>query len=196
MTSLTPVWRLIIPQLAFIVCAAVTLPSVVVDVPVPARQTNWRGSRGQGSCVWASLVTLFRWQNRPVTAAWIRQNCGDGASPSDVEPLFERLGIRYATTYGKKDVNFLNWSIRTHRGCAVGVNNYAHMVCLVALNDNYAGILDNNSVGQVIWIPREQFLADWFKSHSWAVTPVYTPSAPAPSEAKRVQPLLTCNTHQ
>ena len=166
--------------LAALIVAAATLPAVVVDVPVPMRQSNWVGSQGKGSCVWASLVTLFRWQNRPATAEWIHTHCGDGAGPRDVEAVFDRIGVRYAETFDDHDVNFLEWSIRTHRGCAVGVDDCSHMVCLVALNESYAGILDNNSVGKIIWIPRDEFLADWFKSNSWAVTPVYTPIAPSP----------------
>ena len=31
-----------------------------INIPLACRQTNWRGSNGQGSCVWATTVSLFR----------------------------------------------------------------------------------------------------------------------------------------
>jgi hypothetical protein len=167
--------------IAAVVCAALAAPDIVVDVPVKQRQTNWVGNQGQGSCAWASLVTLFRWQNRPATADYIRQHCGNGAGPEAVKPVFDRLGIRYAETFKKRDVKFLEWSIRTHRGCAVAIQGYSHMVCLVALNKTQAGILDNNSVSQIKWVSRKAFLADWYSSNSWAITPVYSPLAPTPT---------------
>ena len=48
------------------------------------RQSNWRGPQGQGSCTWATMVSLLRWQGRYRTADWVRQNCGDGEWPDDM----------------------------------------------------------------------------------------------------------------
>lgn len=169
--------------LAFLLVASTSIPVVVVDLPVNTRQSNWLGGpKNNGSCVWASLVSVLRWQHRPQTAEYLRQHCGGGANWGDVVQVFDRLGVRYAQTVGERDVSFLEWAIRTRRGCAVCVESGAHMVCLVALNSEYAGILDNNSVGEIKWIPRQEFLNDWYASYSWAVTVVYVPSAPPVSQ--------------
>ena len=39
-----------------------------VNLPLELRQENWIGDQGQGSCVHATLVSLFRWQGRYATA--------------------------------------------------------------------------------------------------------------------------------
>ena len=35
-----------------------------VNLPVALRQANWRGNQGEGSCVHALMISLFRWQGR------------------------------------------------------------------------------------------------------------------------------------
>ena len=88
-------------------------------------------------------------------------------------------GIRYAyVTNG--DVRFLEWACRTRRGCGITVLGGAHMVALVHLDDKWAAILDNNNVERFIWVPRETLIAEWKASYGWAVTPIYTPTAPLP----------------
>ena len=57
-----------------------------------------------------------------------------------------------------------------------------HMVALVHFDKDWAGILDNNATGKIIWIRRKTFLAEWLNSSSWAITPVYTPSPPLPTK--------------
>ena len=150
-----------------------------VNVPAAMRQGNWRGQHGQGSCVFATMISLLRWQGRINTADNIRQTLGDGSYPDDLAWKLDRKGVRYAyVTNG--DMNFLEWSVRTRRGCGITVMGGAHMVALVHLDAKWAGILDNNRVGQIIWIPRETLVAEWKASYGWAVTPIYTPAAPLP----------------
>jgi len=157
----------------------VTKERPTVNVPAALRQSNWRGSRGQGSCVHATMISLFRWQYRLKTADYWRRTHGDGEYPEDLAAKLDREGIRYAyVTNG--DVRFLEWACRTRRGCGITVMGGAHMVALVHLDDKWAAILDNNNVERYTWVPRETLIAEWKASYGWAVTPIYTPAAPLP----------------
>ena len=126
-----------------------------VNVPAALRQSNWRGSQGQGSCVHATMISLFRWQYRLKTADYWRRTYGDGEYPEDLAARFNKEGIRYAyVTNG--DVRFLEWACRTRRGCGITVMGGAHMVALVHLDDKWAAILDNNNVERFILAFRER----------------------------------------
>lgn len=151
----------------------------VVNPPLKDRQENWLGSQREGSCVWASTITLLRWQGRYFTANRIRQKYGNGEYPDDWAAKMEKEGLRYAfVTNG--DVRFLEWACRTRRGAGVTVMGGAHMLNLVHLDDKWACLLDNNNTGKYKWLPREMFLAEWRASHGWGLTVVYTPTAPLP----------------
>ena len=151
-----------------------------VNLPLSMRQPNWIGVRGQGSCTWATMVSLLRWQSRYHTADWVRSNYGDGEYPEDYAAKLDQAGVRYAyVTNG--DVRFLELACRTRRGCGITVMGGAHFVALVHLDDKWAAILDNN-VEKFIWVPRETLIAEWKASYGWAVTPVYTPAAPLPPQ--------------
>ena len=151
-----------------------------VNLPIGLRQQNWVGNQGEGSCVHASMVMLFRWQGRYAMADWWRRNNQNGEWASDLAMKLDFAGVRYAYTSQRGDVGFLEWACRTRRGCAVTVMGGRHMVCLVHLDDKWAGILDNNHINRIKWVPRQTFIAEWLNSTSWAVTPVYTPAPPLP----------------
>jgi hypothetical protein len=151
----------------------------VVNIPLALRQENWAGREGSGSCVWASTISLLRWQGRYETAAWIRSHYGDGEWPEDHVAKLDKIGVRYAfVTNG--DVKFLEWCCRTRRGAGVTVHGGAHMVNLVHLDSQWACLLDNNSVEKFRWVPRSEFLSEWHASNGWAFTVVYSPAAPMP----------------
>jgi len=150
-----------------------------VNVPLALRQSNWLGNRRQGSCVWASTVSLLRWQGRYRTADWVRGNYSGGSWPDDHVAKLERAGIRYAyVTNG--DVRFLEWCLRTRRGAGVTVLGGAHCVNLVFLDEHWACLLDNNDVQRYRWVPRATFLAEWQASYGWGFTVVYAPTPPLP----------------
>jgi hypothetical protein len=150
-----------------------------VNVPLADRQANWIGSQHQGSCTWATMVSLLRWQGRHRTADWIRSHYGDGEWPEDYAAKLDKAGVRYAyVTNG--DVRFLEVACRTRRGCGITIMGGAHFVALVHLDARWAAILDNNNVEKFIWVPRETLIAEWKASYGWAVTPIYTPAAPLP----------------
>jgi predicted small lipoprotein YifL/ABC-type bacteriocin/lantibiotic exporter with double-glycine peptidase domain len=151
-----------------------------VNLPRDLRQGNWRGpNKNEGSCTWASLISLLRWQGRYNTANWVRENCGDGEWATTMASQLNDIDVRYAyVTNG--DVKFLEWACATRRGCAITVQGGKHMVALVHLDDQWAALLDNNDVSRYRWIPRETLIAEWKASNGWAITPIYTPAAPLP----------------
>ena len=151
-----------------------------VNLPVALRQANWRGSQGEGSCVHASMISLFRWQGRYAMADYWRRTYGNGEWAAGLADKMEREGVRFAYTVGRNDVGFLEWACSTRRGCGVTVLGGRHMVNLVHLDQERAGILDNNDPQRIRWVPRRTFLAEWFNSNSWATTPVYSPAPPLP----------------
>jgi len=150
-----------------------------VNLPLEMRQRNWQGAQGQGSCTWATMVSLLRWQGRYYTADWVRRSCGDGEWPGDMAERLDQAHVRYAyVTNG--DVRFLEWACRTRRGCGITVKGGQHMVALVHLDAKWAALLDNNAVEKYIWVPRETLIAEWKASYGWAIAPIYTPAAPLP----------------
>jgi len=148
------------------------------------RQSNWIGSQDEGSCVWASMMMLFRWQGREDLADLIEANYENGSWPSDLAAKFDAHDVRYAYTSQKNDVSFIEWACATRRGCGVTVQGAAHMVIVVHMDAEQVGILDNNHIDEIKWVPREAFLNEWKNSESWAVTPVYTPPPPLPYEGQ------------
>ncbi len=150
-----------------------------VNLPISLRQSNWLGSKNEGSCVHATMTSLLRWQGRYNTADYWRKNYGNGESPEDLAAKFDRERMRYAyVTDG--DVSFLEWACSTRRGCGVTVMGGRHMVALVHFDEEWAGILDNNDVNKITWVPRDTFVSEWQNSNGWAVTPVYNPAPPLP----------------
>jgi hypothetical protein len=156
-----------------------------VNLPVALRQANWRGNEGEGSCVHASMISLFRWQGRYATADHWRRTYGNGEWAEGLADKMNREGVRFAYTVGRNDVSFLEWACSTRRGCGATVLGGRHMVCLVHFDDKWAGILDNNDPRRITWVPRRTFLAEWLNSNSWAVTPVYAPAPPLPNWRER-----------
>jgi len=172
---------------AIVLCLLILCTSVfsqerpIVNIPMELRQGNWLGSGGlhDGSCVWASMVSLLHWQGRHNTAEWLRRHYGGGEWPGHFADQLDKAGIRYAyVTNG--DEAFLEWACSTRRGAGITVMGGIHMVTLVHLDEKWAAILDNNDVTKFIWIPREKLIAEWKASRGWAVTPIYTPAAPLP----------------
>lgn len=149
-----------------------------INLPPRLRQDNWVGNRGQGSCVHASMISLFNWQHQYSLAKYWKSNYENGETWNGLTSKLEQNHVKWAGTYDNNDVKFLEWAIRTRRGCMVTQDNASHMVVLVHLDKNWAGILDNNDTGRTRWIPRDRFLDTWYQSNSWALTPMYSPPPP------------------
>lgn len=150
----------------------------VVNPPTSLRQSNWFGSNRTGSCCHAALITALHWQGETELAAWWRNNHGDGETPASMKHKLGKSGVTFSQTFGQKDVSFLQKACLTRRGAMVAVRNRTHMVFLAHFGDSWVGIIDNNSPTKMIWRSRKEFLADWFSSDSWAITPIYSPVPP------------------
>lgn len=145
-----------------------------VNLPPALRCPNWGG----GSCVHASTVMLLRWQGQHEVADWWRANYSGGEYAERHNQRLAHARLRYACTT-RGDEAFLDWALRTRRGA--GITFWpGHAVNLVHLDDQWAGLLDNNRLEQVIWIPRAEFIARWRNYGGWAWTVVYTPPPPLP----------------
>lgn len=145
----------------------------VMNIPPGLRQPNWGR---YGSCVHASLIMLLRWQNQNALASsW---PYSEGEYYTRFCERLDRAGIKYASTFEKKDVSFLEWAVRTRRGCMVDCQNGRHMIILVDLDRTHATLLDNNNVKKFKKVPRDKFLKEWFNAQSWALTVVYAPPPP------------------
>ena len=146
----------------------------VVDLPPSLRTPNWRG----GSCVHASTVHLLHWQGEHELAAWWRQNYSGGEYASRLHDRLDAAGLKYAYTVDG-DEAFLEWALRTRRGAGIAYFP-SHAVNLVHLDSERAGLLDNNRVNEIVWIPRDEFIANWKSYGGWAWTLVYDPPPPVP----------------
>lgn len=161
----------------------------VVNLPMALRQSNYTCCPRHpfnGSCVHCSWQMMLQWQNQPALAAWWKSKYKGGEGYEEFCYRNNQAGITYCATSEKKDIAFLEWAIRTRRGCITGIGTNkkgegpTHMVCLVHLDSERAGILDNNDISKIHWYQRQQFLDWWCNSRSWAATPLYHPTAPLP----------------
>jgi len=166
----------------------------VVNIPPKLRQGNWlrRGTRADGSCCHASLISLLRWQGQHTLADRWRRTHSGGEFTWTMQEALDEAGIPYAwCTNG--DERFLEWSIRTRRGACIQYmdspsSTCYHMVNVVDLTDNWVCLLDNNDPRRFKWMKRDQFMRNWKQSKGWAFTPVYSPAAPLPPHHRRDMP--------
>jgi len=147
----------------------------VVNLPETLRQENYNN----GSCVWATTVSLLRWQDQYKMANWVRKARSGGVAVSEILQSMEKAGFRFSGT-DNGDVAFLEWACQTRRGAAIVIHGGAHMVALVDMNQKRVCILDNNDIKRYKWMDREAVIKDWKKSGGIAFTPVYSPTSPLP----------------
>lgn len=151
-----------------------------VGLPYLLRQANWTGREREGSCVWATLTSLMRWQGRYHTAEYLKRKYGDGEYADRFADRLENEGIRFAQVTDASDLSFIDWACQTRRGCGAVVMGGAHMIAIVYSDDEQIGILDPNDIEHVFYVPREAFLTEFVNSGGWSFAPVYTPAPPLP----------------
>lgn len=151
----------------------------IVNLPVSMRQENWQGSNGGGSCVWASTVSLLRWQGQYELAELVRREADNGEYLEELFADLNEFGIDYAGVCNGEEW-FLEWACETRRGAAIVVMGGMHMVDLVEITEDEVCLLDNNNVEKYLWLSRTVVLNDWKNSGGYAFTPVYAPFAPLP----------------
>jgi hypothetical protein len=179
-------------RIATLILASLLLVSVgrcevpTVNLPLDLRQANWVGESGEGSCVHAAIVNLLRWQQEYAEADHWHDTYANGEYADDswnygdnLARKFNSEGVPYAYTV-EGDVKFLEWAISTRRGAGITVKGGRHMVVLVYLDNEKAGLLDSNDVSHVIYVDRDRLIAEWQNSHGWAVTTLYSPAPPLP----------------
>lgn len=147
----------------------------IVNLPFSLRQENYNN----GSCVWATTISLLRWQGEERLADYVRSKQSGGVFTSELYDTIDKAGIRLSVAENG-DVSFLEWSCRTRRGAAVTIMGGRHMVALVDITDTQACILDNNNVEEYLWLDREKFIKHWREAGGYAFTPIYIPTAPLP----------------
>lgn len=151
-----------------------TPDGIVMDLPPALRSPNWGG----GSCVHASTVSLLRWQGQHEMADWWRRQYSGGEYADRLVKRMEAAGLRYAYTH-TGDLNFVEWSIRTGRGCGIFYKP-RHAINLVGLDDQHAYLLDNNNTATWETVPRATFERRWREFGGIAWTLVYDPPPPLP----------------
>jgi hypothetical protein len=170
---------------------AVPQPSGAEVPTVNLPKDFWRQNRG-GSCVHCSAVMLWRWCGHYEWADYWWSKYRGGEWDTRFHERCDAEGVTYCDTYGENDVGFLEWAMRTRRGALVAISNgplygydgrISHAVCLVYMDADVVGILDNNITpmngpGEVKYVSRAAFLRDWKNSGSWGWTPVANPPAP------------------
>jgi len=157
----------------------------IVNIPEGLRQRNWAESGpGDGSCTWASIIPLLRWQQNEAIADHILKTQGGGETINDFMSKLDKIGVVYAT--GFMDKYFLEEVCRLRLGAVVGIHAYKetgtprHAVTLVGTTEDSVCLLDNNDISEFHWIPREIFFDDWMNAGGIVLTPVYSPIAPLP----------------
>lgn len=145
----------------------------VVNVPVGDRCQNYAG----GSCVHASTVMMLRWQERySIADDWRKKYSGGEYMKDYIDKLSDnKLAYAYTTS---GDMGFIEWCIRTRRGANIVWMGGRHMLCLVDLLPDKAGVLDNNQTDEIKWIDRKRFESEWLESGGFALTLLYSPAAP------------------
>lgn len=162
-----------------------------VNIPRKLRQGNWLrpGTRDDGSCCHAALISLLRWQGQDRLADQWRRSHSGGEVTVTMAKAMDEAGIPYAWCQNG-DERFLEWAVRTRRGACIQYRDSPdsrcfHMVNVVHLTKKYVGILDNNDVRRFRWMDRASFMRNWKTSMGWAFTPVFSPAAPLPPTSRR-----------
>lgn len=146
-------------------------------LPLPLREPNWLGNRLEGSCVWATSISLLRWQGRYATADYLRRKYGNGEWADRFAQRLDAEGIRFVqATNG--DMSLIEWACSTRRGCGAVVRGGTHMIAVVHATETEIGILDPNYPEHITYVPRETFEAEFRAAGGWAFAFVYVPAPP------------------
>lgn len=165
---------------------------VECDLPAEYRMKNVGGRDGAGLCVFTSIMHAARYQQEPKLWEFQKQMRAEpgGGYPAKVDKMIARYGpgTNYVQHEGG-DADFLKLALRTGRMPSVtycgrdGVyykSNIAHMVNLAYLDGSRAAILDNNYIGNYLWMTESEFDSRWQgQGGGWAVV-LLSPPPPQP----------------
>ncbi len=171
-------------------------PDVVAVQPPPAetpganlprslRQENWL-SRGEGSCVHASTISMLNWCSNYQLAQQWRYKYGGGEYESSILAKYDANGLRHQyTRTGSPE--FLEW-VSSQRRAAIIWYFPNHCVTFAGFGRDSAGgevayLLDNNRPNQFLRIPKDKFLQSWLGYGGFAATVLLEPPPPLPFPA-------------
>lgn len=149
-----------------------------MNLPRELREWNWGG----GSCVHASTVHCFRWQNKIDLAAKWRKTYAGGETSYGLRKKLDANRIPYAYTE-QGDAELLEWASRTRRGAVIFYfPSHSINFCSYSIRDGqeFAVLLDNNRIDQYLWVPKAKFLREWRGYGGFALTPVFSPAPRLP----------------
>lgn len=129
--------------------------------------------------MWASTISLLRWQEQYELADRIRRTRGGGEFRSQFSKRLNAIGVKHLA-HSRGSAAFLEWACFTRHGAVVAVRKGAHAVTLVHLSADTAYLLDNQSPEKYQQIPRAEFLRNWREAGGWAFVPLYNPASPLP----------------
>jgi hypothetical protein len=175
----------------------VRLPAPAIEkppanLPLELRQTNWLGSKREGSCVHASTMYVLRWNGEYELADTWRQKFGNGETGSGIMRKLTDAGVPfYATANG--DPRVLEYATQTRRACIIWFfTSHCVTFCGFATDvdgKEYAYICDNNRVQQFIKIEKQTFIKRWQQQYDgfaccFLGTPLPPPLYPALAEVE------------
>lgn len=172
---------------------------VQIDFPLSQHIPNIGSTvDGAGMCVMSSIEMGARWQNLEVLRGlreWCAKQPGGGYPTKVDKQLKEYFALVKSSPgyiqYEGTDTSILRLALSTGRFPSVtyagrdGVryqSSIAHMVCLCHLDENLAGVWDNNGTpGEIIWMSAEDFKKRWTDGgNGWAFVWIAPPPPPVP----------------
>lgn len=156
------------------------------DLPLSLRQRNWVSSKGEGSCVIASTVSLVRWQQQYQLADYLRRTHSGGQTASGIQGHLTRARVPFVCTESA-DPRFLEWATACRRGAIIWFFP-AHCVTFCGYGRGPQGtevawLLDNNRPDRFIPVEKRTFLRQWADYGGFALTTLYDPAPPMPWRA-------------
>lgn len=165
----------------------------IVNIPEPLRQRNWASKSpqkyGQGSCVHASSISLFRWLGEEQLADAWRSKYSGGETSVSITRYWRDNGIPYISTLNEKtyecsgDPGFLRWVSENRLGCILWWKT-SHCCTFVGFchkdGQDYAAVLDNNYPEKYEYHPAEEFIRRWRGFGGFACAAILSPTPNLP----------------
>lgn len=160
-----------------------------MNLPVSLRQRNWLSANQEGSCVHASMTSLFRWHNQLRLAEWWRTNYSGGENEIDLQRKLRERGVPY-TSVNQGQAWFLDEASRTRHGCILWWKpGHCCTFCGWVRGEDgviYGAILDNNYPNRIELTERSKLIRLWNGYGGFALTLQAPPTTPIPAQSYEV----------
>lgn len=166
----------------------------VANIPKEMRIRNWASTRpdkyGQGSCVHASTIHVFKWQGEEKLAEYWRNKYSGGETSVSITRYLKSEGIPYVSTLNEEtyecsgDPAFLQWVSDTRRAATIWWKP-SHACTFVGFVEikgvPHAAVLDNNYPERIEYHEAKKFITEWRKFGGFALAITQPPPrAPLP----------------